>query len=56
MMIKRSHLILAVSLLLLAACSESRLFDTNCSGNGMITNGGYCTGTLHPYAGPWSTR
>jgi hypothetical protein len=55
-MMKRSQLILVAGLLLLTACAESRIFDTNCSGNGMITNVGYCTGNLHPYAGPWSTR
>jgi hypothetical protein len=55
-MIKRSHLILVAGLLLLTACAESRIFDTNCSGNGMITNVGYCTDTLHPYAGPWGTH
>jgi hypothetical protein len=53
---RRSQLILVASLLLLTACAESRIFDTNCSGNGWISNPGYCTGTLHPYAGPWSTR
>jgi hypothetical protein len=52
----RSQLILVASLLFLTACAESRIFDTNCSGNGMITSAGYCTDTLHPYAGPWSTR
>jgi hypothetical protein len=55
-MIKRSPMILVAALLLLTACSESRIFDTNCSGNGMISNPDYCTGTLHPYAGPWSTH
>lgn len=56
MMIRRRHIIIAASLLLLSACAESRIFDTNCSGNGWITNAGYCTDTLHPYAGPWSNR
>lgn len=55
-MIRRSHLILVAGLLLLTACAESRIFDTNCSGNGMITNVGYCTDNLHPYAGPWGTH
>ncbi len=55
-MIKHTQLILVAALLLLSACAESRIFDTNCSGNGMITSVGYCTDTLHPYAGPWSTR
>lgn len=53
---RRSQLILVAGLLLLTACAESRIFDTNCSGNGWISNPGYCTDTLHPYAGPWSTR
>lgn len=55
-MIRLTQLVIVASLLVLSACAESRIFDTNCSGNGMITNAGYCTGTLHPYAGPWSTR
>jgi hypothetical protein len=55
-MLRHTQLFIVASLLLLGACSESRLFDTNCSGNGMITNAGYCTDTLHPFAGPWSTR
>ncbi|WP_374308912.1 hypothetical protein [Dongia sp.] len=55
-MMKHSQLILVGALLLLTACAESRIFDTNCSGNGMITNADYCTGNLHPYAGPWSAR
>jgi hypothetical protein len=43
-------------LLLLGACdpSSSKLFDGNCSGNAMIQNPEYCTGTLHPNAGPYS--
>jgi len=45
---------LLTSLLTLGACSESSVFDTNCSGNGAIENPDYCTGTLHPNAGPWS--
>jgi hypothetical protein len=55
-MIRRSHLILVAGLLLLTACAESRIFDTNCSGNGMITSVGYCNDNLHPYAGPWGTH
>jgi hypothetical protein len=53
---RRSQLILAAGLLLLTACAESRIFDTNCSGNGWISSPNYCTDNLHPYAGPWSTR
>ena len=43
-------------LLLLGACdhSSSSLFDGNCSGNGAIENSEYCTGVLHPNAGPYS--
>jgi hypothetical protein len=45
-------------LLLLGACdhSSSHIFDGNCSGDGMITNPDWCTGTLHPNAGPFSTH
>lgn len=50
------QLIFVAGLLLLSACAESGIFDTNCSGNGMIASVGYCTDTLHPYAGPWSPR
>jgi hypothetical protein len=44
-------------LLLLGACdhSSSSLFDGNCSGNGGIVNPAYCTGTLHPNAGPYAS-
>jgi hypothetical protein len=44
------------TLLALGACdnASSTLFDNNCSGNAMIQNPDYCTGTLHPNAGPWS--
>jgi hypothetical protein len=43
------------ALLLVAGCdSSSRIFDNNCSGNAMIKNPSYCTGTLHPNAGPWA--
>ena len=42
------------TMLLLGACSEGTMFDTNCSGNGAIKNPDYCTGTLHPNAGPWA--
>jgi hypothetical protein len=48
------HVAMLGSLLMLGACSASSLFDTNCSGNGMIENPGYCTSTLHPNAGPWA--
>jgi hypothetical protein len=43
-------------LLLLGACADSRLFDTNCSGNGKISNPQYCTKDLHPVAGPWAGK
>ena len=56
MMKRHTQLIIVAGLLLLTACAESRIFDTNCSGNGMISNPGYCTGTLHPYKGPWGTH
>jgi hypothetical protein len=44
------------SLALLAACdsASSTIFDNNCSGNGAIENPDYCTGTLHPNAGPYT--
>ena len=51
------HVALLGSLLsLLAACdnASSTIFDNNCSGNGAIENPDYCTGTLHPNAGPWA--
>jgi hypothetical protein len=51
------RLVLLLGLGVLAGCaSESRLFDNNCSGNGWITNVGYCENDLHPNAGPWSTH
>ena len=51
------RLVLLLGLGVLAACaSESRIIDNNCSGNGWITNVGYCTNHLHPDAGPWSGR
>jgi len=42
--------------LLLGACdnASSTFFDNNCSGNAAIENPDYCTGTLHPNAGPWA--
>ena len=45
-------------LLLLGACdhSTSHIFDGNCSGNGAIENPDWCTGTLHPNAGPYSGK
>lgn len=48
--------VLLGSLLLLGACdhSSSHIFDGNCSGNGAIENPDYCTGVLHPNAGPYS--
>jgi hypothetical protein len=50
------HVALLGSLALLAACdnASSTIFDNNCSGNGAIENPDYCTGTLHPNAGPWA--
>lgn len=50
------HVAMLGSLLLLGACdaASSHVFDNNCSGNGMIENPDYCTGTLHPNAGPWA--
>jgi hypothetical protein len=57
---KKSLLTVTVmgAMLLLAACdlSSSRIFDNNCSGNGMIKNPTYCTGTLHPNAGPYAAK
>ena len=56
---KKSLLILtAMGMLLLAtACdSSSRIFDNNCSGNSMIENPGYCTGSFHPNAGPYAAK
>lgn len=57
---KKSRLTLTVmaALLLLAACdfSSNRMIDNNCTGNGMIKNPAYCTGVLHPNAGPYSTK
>ncbi|MET1028130.1 MAG: hypothetical protein ABWY00_13245 [Dongiaceae bacterium] len=44
------------SLLLLGACAGSKIFDTNCSGNGVIENPDYCTKSLHPVAGPWAEK
>ena len=42
-------------LLLLGGCfTNSKIFDNNCTNNGMIENPQFCTGTLHPNAGPWS--
>ena len=46
--------------LLLAGCAEdlrgaqNLMVDNNCSGNGH-QNDNYCTGTLHPIAGPNGT-
>ena len=50
------HVAMLGSLALLAACdnASSTIFDNNCSGNAMISNPDYCTGTLHPNAGPWA--
>jgi outer membrane protein assembly factor BamE (lipoprotein component of BamABCDE complex) len=59
---KKSRLTLTVmaALLLLAACdfSSNRMVDNNCScsGNGMIKNPAYCTGVLHPNAGPYTGK
>jgi len=39
------------SLLLLGACTTMN----NCTGNG-YANAGYCTGTLHPNAGPYAGK
>ena len=50
------HVAMLGTLLLLGACDNatSTVFDNNCSGNAMITNPDYCTGTLHPNAGPYA--
>jgi hypothetical protein len=50
------HVAMLGSLLAVAACdnASSTIFDNNCSGNAMIANPDYCTGTLHPNAGPWA--
>ena len=43
------------ALLLLGACSsDGKLFDNNCTGHATFENPAYCTGTLHPNAGPWA--
>ncbi|HEX9448011.1 MAG TPA: hypothetical protein VF920_08520 [Dongiaceae bacterium] len=53
----RLTLTLMAALLLLTACeSSSRLFDNNCTGNGMIQNPGYCSSVLHPNAGPYANK
>ena len=50
-------LLLLLGLGILAGCvSESKIFDNNCSGNGMITSVSYCKNDLHPNAGPWANR
>lgn len=53
---KTTPLLALLAALLLSACdpATSSVFDNNCSGNAMIANPAYCTGTLHPNAGPWS--
>jgi len=45
-------------LLLLGACdpATSTMFDNNCTANAGVENPPYCTGTLHPNAGPYSNR
>jgi len=49
-------LIAMAAVLLLSACdSSSKWFDNNCTGNG-IQNPSYCTGTLHPNAGPYAAK
>jgi hypothetical protein len=51
------RLAVASSLLLIGACSgHSKVFDTTCTGTGMIANPPYCTNTLHPVAGPWAAQ
>jgi hypothetical protein len=46
--------------MLLAGCADdlrgqqNLMVDNNCSGNGH-QNESYCTGSLHPYAGPYGT-
>jgi hypothetical protein len=55
---KTSRLALTVmALLLLAACdfSSNLMVDNNCTGNG-IQNPAYCTGVLHPNAGPYTNK
>jgi hypothetical protein len=54
-MIRLSYVVL-VSAFLLGACSQSKMFDNNCSGNGFFKNPGYCSGDFNAYAGPWSKR
>jgi hypothetical protein len=45
---------------MMAGCAEdlrgaqNLMADNNCSGNGAV-NGAYCTGVLHPVAGPNGT-
>ena len=53
---KTTPLLALIAALLLGGCdaATSSVFDNNCSGNAMIANPDYCTGTLHPNAGPWS--
>lgn len=54
---KKTTVLIALlgGLLLLGACSsDSKIFDNNCTGNAMVENPDYCTGTLHPNAGPWA--
>ena len=46
---KAIRLALLGSLLLLGACTSMN----NCTGNGYASPE-YCTGTLHPNAGPWA--
>ena len=57
---KKSLLTLTImgAMLLLAGCdfASNRLVDNNCSGNGMIENPSYCTGVLHPNAGPYAGK
>jgi hypothetical protein len=56
---KKSLLMLtAMGMLLMAtACdSSSRIFDNNCSGNSMIENPAYCTGSFHANAGPYAAK
>ena len=44
-------------LLLLGACTAGKgIFDNSCTGTGGIVNPDYCTGTLHPNAGPWAGK
>lgn len=56
---KKSLLMLTMmgALLMVAACdSSSRIFDNNCSGNAMIENPSYCTGSFHANAGPFANK